>query len=75
MNVRKAAEHLIAECNQKGHGWHSVYIQNRVNQHTAEVRQVLMVHVYPGHESKWRNREQHFGFPVEVHPWPEVDMH
>lgn len=76
MNLRKACEHLIAECNQKGHGWHAIMMQERRNPEPPFDLEFigLVVHVRPGHESKWRNREQHFGWPVEVHPWPKVDL-
>lgn len=72
--VAKAAQNLIAELNSQSRGWHSVYIQNRVNNATGDVQPVLMVHLRPGHESKWRNRDKHFGYTVEVHPWPLEDM-
>lgn len=71
-SAEKAAKHLITECNQKGKGWHSIYIQHRISPHG--VHPVLMVHLRPGHESKWRNRDKHFDYPVEVHPWPADEL-
>jgi len=80
-SIQKAAANLIAELNNIDGpptagkpkpgwvGWHSVYIQTRVNKDTGDTHAVLMVHILPGHEHKWRPRDKHFDYPVEVHPW------
>jgi hypothetical protein len=67
----KAAINLVAEFNNIDGKtpWHSVYIQHRTHEDGRE-EDVLMVHILPGHESKYRTREKHFGYHVEVHPWP-----
>lgn len=75
LSFEKAAVNLIAELNNIDgqFPWHSVYMQTRIDDATHDTYQVLMVHIRPGHESKWKPREFHFGWPVEVHPWPVTD--
>jgi len=72
MNIRKAAENLVAELNQQPPGpqWHSVYIQTRVAD-DGTTEQVLKVHIRPEYEHQWRSRTDHLGFKVEQEPWPD----
>ncbi len=76
LTLKKACRHLVAELNNiDGQSpWHSVYMQKRIPDDGSEPQDVIMVHIRPGHEDKWKPRSQHFGWPVEVHPWPVADL-